>query len=104
MNPLSFLTTVAVSAETDPNAQFTLKNAGGMEVRLAADGARITALKVPDRAGLLADVVLGHDAVDSYRTSEKKPYLGATLGHRRRGSRRLSQIPPHHHPASSAGK
>ena len=80
MNPLSFLTTVAVSAETDPNAQFTLKNAGGMEVRLAADGARITALKVPDRAGLLADVVLGHDAVDSYRTSEKKPYLGATLG------------------------
>lgn len=92
MNPLSFLTTVAVSAatagsitgpahaETDPSAQFTLKNAGGMEVRLAADGARITALKVPDRAGLLADVVLGHDAVDSYRTSEKKPYLGATLG------------------------
>ena len=92
MNPLSFLTTVAVSAatagsitgpahaETDPNAQFTLKNAGGMEVRLAADGARITALEVPDRAGLLADVVLGHDDVDSYRTSEKKPYLGATLG------------------------
>jgi len=67
-------------ADVDPNAQFTLKNAGGMEVRLAAYGARITALKVPDRAGVSADVVLGHDAVDSYRTSEKKPYLGVTLG------------------------
>ncbi|MBJ7256238.1 MAG: galactose mutarotase [Akkermansiaceae bacterium] len=68
------------NAEPDPNAQFTLKNANGMEVRLAAYGARITALKVPDRAGTLADVVLGYDAVDSYRTAEKKPYLGVTLG------------------------
>ena len=67
-------------ADADPNAQFTLKNANGMEVRLAAYGARITALKVPDRVGVSADVVLGHDAVDSYRTSEKKPYLGVTLG------------------------
>jgi aldose 1-epimerase len=68
------------NAESDPNAQFTLNNAGGMEVRLAAYGARITTLKVLDRAGVSADVVLGHDAVDSYRTSEKKPYLGVTLG------------------------
>lgn len=70
----------AEKAESDPNAQFTLKNANGMEVRLAAYGARITSLKVPDRAGALADVVLGYDAVDSYRTAEKKPYLGVTLG------------------------
>jgi len=64
----------------DPNAQFNLKNAHGMEVRLASYGARITSIKVPDRNGAMADVVLGFDTVEPYRSSVKKPYLGATLG------------------------
>ncbi len=64
----------------DPDAQFDLKNAKGMEVRLAAYGARITSIKVPDRHGDFADVVLGFDTVEPYRSSPKKPYLGVTLG------------------------
>jgi len=64
----------------DPDAQFNLKNAHGMEVRLASYGARITSIKVPDRNGAMADVVLGFDTVEPYRSSLKKPYLGATLG------------------------
>ena len=51
-----------------------------MEVRLASYGARITSIKVPDRNGAMADVVLGFDTVEPYRSSVKKPYLGATLG------------------------
>ena len=64
----------------DPDAQFNLKNAHGMEVRLASYGARITSIKVPDRNGVMADVVLGFETVEPYRSSVKKPYLGATLG------------------------
>lgn len=51
-----------------------------MEVRLASYGARITSIKVPDRNGAMVDVVLGFNTVEPYRTSIKKPYLGATLG------------------------
>jgi aldose 1-epimerase len=51
-----------------------------MEVRLASYGARVTSIKVPDRNGVMADIVLGFDAVEPYRSSVKKPYLGATLG------------------------
>jgi len=66
--------------DADPDAQFNLKNAHGMEVRLASYGARITSIKVPDRNGAMADVVLGFNTVEPYRSSVKKPYLGATLG------------------------
>jgi len=66
--------------DADPDAQFNLKNAHGMEVRLASFGARISSIKVPDRNGAMADVVLGFDTVEPYRSSVKKPYLGATLG------------------------
>jgi aldose 1-epimerase len=51
-----------------------------MEVRLASYGGRVTSIKVPDRNGGMADVVLGFDTVEPYRSSIKKPYLGATLG------------------------
>jgi len=64
----------------DPDAQFLLKNKNGMEVRLASYGGRVTSIKVPDRNGGMADVVLGFDTVEPYRSSIKKPYLGATLG------------------------
>jgi aldose 1-epimerase len=78
--------TIAVAAQAqtppppDPDAQFDLKNANGMEVRLASYGARITSIKVPDRNGRFADVVLGFDTIEPYRASVKKPYLGVTLG------------------------
>ncbi|MFC1761093.1 aldose epimerase family protein [Planctomycetota bacterium] len=60
--------------------QWTLRNSNGMEVRVAAYGARVTSIKVPDRNGNVADVVLGYDHVESYKTAFKKPYFGCTLG------------------------
>ena len=72
----------------DPDAQFNLKNAHGMEVRLASYGARITSIKVPDRNGVMADIVLGFDTVETYRSSVKKPYLGGDPRPIRRAHRR----------------
>ena len=67
-------------SEFSSEGQCSLKNHNGMEVRLATYGARITSIKVPDREGQFADVVLGYDKIESYKTAAKKPYFGATLG------------------------
>jgi aldose 1-epimerase len=57
---------------------FTLTNASGTQVRVIEYGAIIQSLKVPDRHGALADVVLGYDSMDGY--VENPPYLGALIG------------------------
>src|SRR5687768_8695581 len=40
---------------------YTLRNANGVEVRAISYGGIITSLKAPDRAGTLADIVMGFD-------------------------------------------
>ncbi|QBG46455.1 galactose mutarotase [Verrucomicrobia bacterium S94] len=60
--------------------QYTLTNSKGVEVRLASYGARITAIRVPDRYGSAADVVLGYDDIESYKTVAKKPFFGCVTG------------------------
>jgi len=57
---------------------YTLKNAHGMEVRVIDYGGIILSLKVPDRNGHFADVVLGYDALADYERSS--PYFGALIG------------------------
>ena len=57
---------------------YTLKNAIGMEVMAIGYGAIITSLKVPDRSGNLADVVLGFENLDGYLKGH--PYFGAIVG------------------------
>jgi aldose 1-epimerase len=57
---------------------FTLRNASGMEVRAMTYGAIITSLRVPDRAGRLGDVVLGHDDLAGYL--RKPSYFGTVVG------------------------
>ena len=57
---------------------YTLKNANGMEVRITNFGAIVTSLKVPDRDGKFADVVLGFDTLEGYL--QDQPYFGATIG------------------------
>src|SRR5262245_27446107 len=57
---------------------FTLKHANGMEVRAINYGAIITSIRVPDRAGRLADVVNGHDTLDGYLTRSR--FFGAVVG------------------------
>src|SRR5580698_9297776 len=47
---------------------YTLRNSSGMEARIMTYGGIIVSLKVPDRNGVLGDVVLGHDDLTSYVT------------------------------------
>lgn len=61
-----------------PVELFTLTNAGGIEARVTNYGGIIVSLKVPDRAGQFADVVLGYDALDGYL--KQNPYFGAIIG------------------------
>ena len=58
--------------------QFTLVNAHGVEVRAITYGAIITALRTPDRAGQLDDVVYGFDSLAGYL--KDPPYFGAVVG------------------------
>ncbi len=46
--------------------QFTLRNAGGMTVRLISYGAIINGVEVPDRNGAMTNVVLATDSLDRY--------------------------------------
>jgi aldose 1-epimerase len=55
-----------------------LTNARGMEVRAITYGGIIVAIRVPDRDGRLADVVLGYDTLDGYVA--KNPYFGCITG------------------------
>lgn len=57
---------------------FTLTNARGMEVRAITFGGIITAIRVPDRDGRIADVALGFDQLGPYLRNP--PYFGAIIG------------------------
>ncbi len=57
---------------------YTLKNLKGIEARVITYGGIIVSLKVPDRDGKLADVVLGFDSLDGYL--KEHPYFGALIG------------------------
>jgi aldose 1-epimerase len=72
-------TTKAVYAGK-PIDMVTLKNSHGMEVQAIAYGAIITAIKVPDRNGKIADVVLGFDSPDQYWHEPTPPFFGAVVG------------------------
>jgi aldose 1-epimerase len=57
---------------------YTLTNSHGMEVRAMNYGGIIVSIRVPDRSGHPADVVLGHETLDGYRPNP--PYFGAIVG------------------------
>ena len=57
---------------------YTLKNENGMIAKIMTYGAIITELRVPDKAGKTADVVLGFDNLDAYLKGH--PYFGAVVG------------------------
>lgn len=58
--------------------RLSLQNANGMKLSVISLGGKITHLWVPDRAGKLADVVLGYDTAAQYM--DGNPYFGATIG------------------------
>jgi len=57
---------------------FTLGNANGIEFKVMEYGAAIVSLRTPDRAGTLANVVLGFESLEPYLTGVS--YFGATVG------------------------
>lgn len=59
--------------------RYTLANARGARVSFMPLGATILSLEVPDRAGRLADVVLGFDSAADYNTANAA-YIGLTIG------------------------
>ncbi len=63
-----------------PVEMVTLKNKNGLELRAIAYGGTITSLKVPDRAGTLADIVLGFDDPAQYWADPPPPFFGAIIG------------------------
>jgi len=59
-------------------ARYTLTNRSGMEVDVIDYGGIVTSIKVPDRQGTRADVVLGFGSLDGY--VKNPPYFGAIVG------------------------
>lgn len=57
---------------------YTLRNEKGMEAMITNYGGIIVSLKVPDKTGALADVVLGFDNLADYET--KSPFFGCITG------------------------
>jgi aldose 1-epimerase len=57
---------------------YTLKNKGGLTLKVTNYGAIITEFHVPDKGGKLADVVLGFNTLEEY--TKGSPYFGATVG------------------------
>jgi aldose 1-epimerase len=57
---------------------YVLTNKSGAEVSITNYGGAVVSLKVPDRSGKLADIVLGYDNADGYVAD--KSYFGALVG------------------------
>ena len=57
---------------------FTLRNAHDMRVTISDLGATLVAWHAPDRAGRIADVLLGHDTPADYLAG--RAFMGGTIG------------------------
>jgi aldose 1-epimerase len=55
-----------------------LENTAGISARILTYGATLQSLVAPDRQGVWADIVLGHDDVAEYEAQQN--YLGVTVG------------------------
>lgn len=73
-------TTTKSTYQGKPIEMVTLKNKNGIELTAMSYGGIITSLKVPDRAGQFADVVLGFDKPDTYWADPTPPFFGAMIG------------------------
>lgn len=60
-------------------ALYVLKNKNGAEAAVTNYGARLVSLLVPDKNGVLTDVVLGYDSIGSY-LHPPETYFGAIVG------------------------
>ncbi|MBO0912039.1 MAG: galactose mutarotase [Acidobacteria bacterium] len=69
------------TADGAPVDIYTLKS-GAIEARILTYGGIIQSLRIPDRSGKTADVVLGFDSIDGYAGGAKPnpAYFGALIG------------------------
>lgn len=67
-----------VTAAGSEVVEYTLTNAGGVEVKIVTYGGTITSVRLPDRNGEAANVVLGFSNLQDYEN--KSPYLGCITG------------------------
>ncbi len=58
--------------------QYTLTNKNGIVLKVTNYGGIVTSLMLPDRNGVMGDVTLGYNDVDSY--VKNTPYFGAIIG------------------------
>lgn len=59
---------------------YTLTNKNGLKARITTYGGTLVSLEAPDRNGKLADILLGHDALDGYLSRKTNPYFGTLVG------------------------
>ena len=57
---------------------YTLKNSAGAEAQIITYGSTVVSLKMPDKNGKFADVVLGYDSIADYEKNQA--YIGALVG------------------------
>lgn len=77
--PAESVRVTAGEADASGRVRITLTNERGMEVEVTNLGATVTAVRVPDRDGAMADVTLGFDDLDRYDSSDNQ-YFGCTVG------------------------
>ena len=71
--------TVSVSTTPSLSAMaLDLKNKNGLTMKVIPLGGKIVSLHVPDKNGVLGDVVLGYDTIEQY--IKGNPYFGAMIG------------------------
>jgi aldose 1-epimerase len=78
-NPGVTQTELKIPVDGKNITRVTLRNKGGVEIDAISYGATITRWIVPDRAGQMADIVLGFDAAERYLKGDS-PYFGAIVG------------------------
>jgi aldose 1-epimerase len=71
------------TVDGSPVELYTLTNTHGVEMKVMTYGGIVTSLKVPDKAGVLGDVVLGFNDIGGYTGPaylKANPYFGAIIG------------------------
>ncbi len=67
-----------VTLSGDTISIYEIKNENGIKALVSEYGAILVSLIVPDKNGIMKDVVLGYDDVKSYFTNDM--HFGSTIG------------------------
>jgi len=67
------------SFDGKPVTEYTLANAGGMQVSIINYGGTVTKIITPDKQGKPGDVIFGYESLDGY-LQKGNPYFGCLVG------------------------